>query len=391
MKVRAIKLKDMKYNPSFEAPEGVWDYDDFFKPANKAWHDGWISWDCLLADPSRNTLWIGLAAWNSDIFWAFDRKTRKLRSMNYRRVGNRYDAKFHRSLLFDKDGIIWAATALYHDIDRYFDAPGGAIVRFDPNTNDLKVVARPFPHVYIQSIQIDAKRGLLYGQTYTPEFMFVYDMATGQTRDLGPLGSGIGLAQAEQLSIDRNGTVWGQWGAGRAWANAAGPTAFRLFKYHPDEGKRVFLDYGLPHWKSRNGMGGFVRADGTHTGPDGAVYMGTGEGVLCRIDPDSEKVEAIGKPAPGIRLAGMANGPDGKLYGSVGKGGNANLFSYDPRSGKLENLGPIFDEDIREQAYQVHNMAIFPDGTIYCGENDVPFRSSYLWEITGACKGKKKS
>lgn len=385
MQVRAIKLVDEHFKDAISAPQGVWDYDEFLKPTSRAYFDGWISFDCLLADDKRDVVWVGLARMNADIFHVFDRRTRKFKSMNYRKVGDRYDAKFHRSLLFDADGKIWAATALLHEIDRFMEAPGGAIVRFDPDTKVLNVVGRPLPHHYIQSIEIDRKRGLLYGQTYCPEVFFAYDMKSGAVRELGPISSGIGLSQAEQLSIDRNGTVWGQWGVGRAWANAPGPTQFRLWSYHPDEKKPRYRKIGCPRL---DGGAGFARIDGTVTGPDGAVYVGTVEGLLCRIDPDREKIEAIGKPAPGVRMAGMACGPDGKLWGTTGRFGHANLFSYDPRGGKLEHVGPIFDDSIGVQAYQIHNLAIMADGTIYAGENDVPTRSSYLWEIRGACRPK---
>ena len=33
---------------------------------------------------------------------------------------------------------------------------------------------------------------------------------------------------------------------------------------------------------------------------------------------------------------------------------------------------------------QRDDMTIASDGTIYLGENDVPYRSGYLWEITRA-------
>ena len=42
-----------------------------------------------------------------------------------------------------------AIAALLHDVDRYFDAPGGALVSFDPATEELRIVARPMPHVGI--------------------------------------------------------------------------------------------------------------------------------------------------------------------------------------------------------------------------------------------------
>ena len=129
MKVRALKLKDARF-PADEGhlvTEGTLDYSQIVKKPK--WFHDWISFDCLLADDKRNTIWCGITAFDANIFWAYDRKTGKFRDMKYSKVGDRFDAKFHRSLLFDKQGMIWAATALLHDMDNYHAAPGGAIVR----------------------------------------------------------------------------------------------------------------------------------------------------------------------------------------------------------------------------------------------------------------------
>jgi streptogramin lyase len=187
------------------------------------------------------------------------------------------------------------------------------------------------------------------------------------------------MGQSEALAIDRQGTVWGTWNVTRAWLNTPGNDQFRLWNYHPDHGRIKFLDYGLPTQSGRNG---FAHADGVHAGPDGAIYMGTAEGLLCRIDPDDHSVSLIGKPGPHRRLAAMANGPDGMLYGAAGRDGAATLFRFDPASCTLEDLGLIYDPVLQERAYQLHDMAIAADGTIYAGENDVPYRSGYLWEIS---------
>ncbi len=384
MHVRSLKLVDARFDraEAYPATEGTWDYGDFVGGKHDDWFNDWISFDCVLADDERQVIWCGLTRMNTDIFWAYDRRSGTFRSMGYAKLADRYDAKFHRSLTFDGTGQIWAATALLHEIDRYHQAPGGAIVQFDPVSEKIEIVDRPLPHLYIQSLVLDGGRRLLYGQAFTPETLFVYDIDAGTCKNLGPLGSGFEMAQAEQLAIDRHGAVWGCWGVTRAWSNAGtGPTSLRLWRYHPDEGKRQFLDTGLP---SLRGGGVYVKSDGEHTGPDGAVYVGTAEGTLCRIDPDTYEVELLGKPAPGRRLAGMANGPDGRLYGSCGNDGAAKLFRYDLAEGRFTNLGPIFDAETGEQAWQVHDMTIAADGTIYAGENDVPHRSGYLWEIAGA-------
>jgi hypothetical protein len=381
-RIRACKLLDARMADN-EVPlvrDGVWDYADLLGAGRSNWKADWISFDCLLADDRRNAVLCGLTRLNNDIFWAYDRASGEFRSLEYPKIADRYDAKFHRSLVRDRSGTIWAATALLHEIDMYDEAPGGAIVHFNPETKELAIVDRPLPHLYIQSLQIDAERGLLYGQTYTPEMFFVYEMQSGKCRVLGPLGSGVAMGQSEQLAIDRRGAVWGCCALGRPWAYTRGPNEFRLWRYHPDEDRRQFFKYGLPALGNHER---FVKADGACTGPDGAVYMGSTEGVLYRIDPDSLRPELVGKPATGNRLTGMAVGPDGRLYGSCGRDGEASLFRYDPRSKELSDLGPIFDPECSERAWQVHDMTITSDGTIYVGENDVPHRSGYLWEISG--------
>lgn len=382
-RIRALKLKDGHFDrrQAIDATYGAWDYDEFLKPANRKWRDDWISFDCLLADLERDIVWCGIATFTSDVLWAYDRKTGKFRSMGYAKVGDKFDAKFHRSLLHDNTGEIWAATALYHDPENYLEAPGGALVRFNPRTEKFQIVDRPLPHVYIQSIEIDRERNLLYGQTVYPEYFFKYSIDTGEFTNLGVISGGQGLSQAETLVVDPHGTVWGCYGVCRAWANAVGSVGARLWSYHPDDKAPVYHKHGLPSLDGK----GFVKPDGVHLGPDGAVYMGSAEGGLYRINSKNAKVEFIGKPAPGARLTGMVNGHNGLLYGSCGRLGAANLFSFDPGSGALTNLGPIFDPQLGEQMYQVHNMCLMPDGTIYAGENDVPYRSSYLWEIAGVC------
>lgn len=380
--IRAHKLVDARFKRD-EIPlvrDGIWDYAQLTGEGRSEWFHNWISFDCLLADDQRNLIYCGLTRLNNDVFWAFDRATSTFKSLGFARIADRFDAKFHRSLVRDDSGTIWAATALLHEIDCYDKAPGGALVRLRPETGELSLIARPLPQLYIQSLALDRQRGLLYGQTYTPEMFFVYELASGDCRIRAPLGSSIAMGQSEQVAIDRNGAVWGCCALGRPWAYTQGPAAFRLWRYHPQGDQWQVFRFGLPALDAPSHT---VKADGACTGPDGAVYMGTAEGALYRIDPDSYEVPLVGKPAPGRRLAGMAVGPDQRLYGSCGRDGAANLFCYDPASGKLTNLGPIYDPECGEQAWQVHDMTITADGTIYAGENDVPHRSGYLWEISG--------
>ena len=379
MNVKAIKLKDARFG-NFHAEMSHWDYAEIVSGKHDDWMNDWISFDSILVDDRRLTVWCGLTSFAGDIFYGFDRSTRQFRSMNYQSVGDRYDAKFHRALFFDNQDRIWAATALLHDIDRYYEAPGGAIVQFDPNKEKLRIVSRPFPHLYIQGLTIDSSRGILYGITFTPERFFRYDIETGKATDLGPIGSGFRMAQGATIAVDRTGACWGTWGLTRAWLSNPPPDEIRLFRYHPDVGKIEYLTHGLP---GLQGEAGTTACDEVHIGPDGAVYMGTAQGLLCRIDPSTCAVHTIGKPGPAQRLAAMANGPDGMFYGTAGNNGAVVLFSYDPKRDRLTEHGPIYDPELRQRAWHIHSLSISSDGTMYGGENDVPDRSGYLWEISG--------
>ena len=81
------------------------------------------------------------------------------------------------------------------------------------------------------------------------------------------------------------------------------------------------------------------------------------------------------------RLTSLEMAPDGYAYGGTGRFGKCELLRFDPKTEKTELLGHIVDED-GEPCYQVHHLIVLPDGPLFVGENDCPYRSSYLWEIT---------
>jgi len=110
------------------------------------------------------------------------------------------------------------------------------------------------------------------------------------------------------------------------------------------------------------------------------IYAGTGEGGLCRINPDTAEVKLLGAPCPPKRIAAFAE-RGGCLYGIGGRFGNASLFRMDLSTEKYELLGKLHDPELDVSAWQIHDMSIAPDGAIFAGENDTMTRSAYLWEI----------
>lgn len=377
MIVRAHKLHDAPVKDWAGTIQDRHEYSDF--KADNTLRVKWISFDGVLCVEGSDLVYLGITSFDSDIFRAFDRTTGKFTDLGYSRVADPFDAKFHRSLVASRDGSIYGAIALLHDVDNYFNAPGGAIVRYTPANGGIGKIGIPMPHVYIQGMVIDEDRRIAYCQTFTPEYLVAYHLDTGESRVLGLTGSGFAMGQGENIVLDSRGRVWGGWSVTRAWQSSAGVDQYRLYRYDPAADRIEFFRHGLPHL---DGSSGYAHLDGLFAAPNGKLYCGSGEGGLFRIDPDTAEVTLLGAPVPPARIAAFAIGPDGFLYGIGGRYGNASLFRMDLDTERYELLGRIQDEATGESAWQVHDMDIAPDGVIFACENDNPHRSSYLWEIT---------
>ena len=377
MKVTALKLKDRRFSNWRSEVENRWNYDDLYR--DPAWFNDWISFDCCLFLAEKDILYCGLTHLGGDIFWAFDRGSRTFVSCGYKSLNDGFDAKFHRSLVRrESDGCIYAATALLHDIDRYWEARGGQIVKYDPAGGQLERIAVPMPHLYIQTICLDQQRGMIYGVTFTPERMFSYDLKAGIARDLGPISSGFEFTQAQNIELDDEGCAWSPWTVTRAWQSSPGPDSQRLCKYDPSTEKFIYFKTGLPKPDKESE---YVKMDGLFNLGTGDLFAAGGNGFLYRIDTNTGKARYLGAPIVDrpSRLSSMKLGPDGAAYGVVGMEGNCEVIRFDPRCEKYDLLGPVIDGE--QRCWQVHDIAVTPDGTIYACENDNPYRSSYLWEI----------
>lgn len=379
MKVRAIRLQDVSYGDQWlDEIEDRWEYRDFKR--DEAWRRGWISMDCLCHDPADDRVYLGITSFDGEIFRAYDRGREEFVDLGYHRIADPFDAKFHRSLVkWDRDGCLYGAIALLHDVDRYWEAPGGAIVRYDPRSGALAKIGIPLPHVYVQSICLDPGRGVLYGMTFTPERLFRFHLESGRADDLGPIGSGMAMAQGENVVLDGRGSVWCGWGVTRAWQSSPGVDAHRLCRFDPAEDRLRFFDAGLPN---PDGSYGYAKVEGLFNLAPERLYASGANGSLYRVDLDTGTSVYLGTPVADrrSRLASLATGPDGAAYGVTGRDGRCEVIRFDPATERWELLGPVVDGDTA--CWQVHDVAVTPDGVLYAGENDHPQRSSFLWEIT---------
>jgi hypothetical protein len=171
--------------------------------------------------------------------------------------------------------------------------------------------------------------------------------------------------------MDDSGCVWATWSRGN-----------NLFKYDPEKKEIDWLKVGLPklavsHFASSPSDPGQV--DCMVNGGDGFIYIGSVSGGLFRLDPGEVKVEYLGKPLVGLRMAAMTIGPEGRIYAIGGMGEGSRLFSYDREEGKFTIHGAVIDED-GQSPYITHHVVMSDSRTFYSGETDNPKRSGFLWE-----------
>lgn len=284
MEVKALKLRDVDYGDQWDHEiEDHWEYNDF--RADAAWREGWISMDSVYHNADDDRIYLGITSFDADIFRAYDRAGGEFVDLGYGRIADPFDAKFHRSLVrWENDGCLYGAIALLHDIDKYWEAPGGAIVKYDPSSGELRKIGIPMPHMYIQSICLDQERGVIYGMTFTPERMFRFNLADGRSDDLGPISSGMEMAQGENLELDDDGCVWCGWSVTRAWQNFAGVDRNRLCKFDPETDRIEYFDAGLP---KPDGTYGYERVEGIFNLGEGRMFASGANGSIYRIDTET--------------------------------------------------------------------------------------------------------
>ena len=214
--------------------------------------------------------------------------------------------------------------------------------------------------------------------TFTPERMFRFNLADGRSDDLGPISSGMEMAQGENVELDDDGCVWCGWSVTRAWQNFAGVDRNRLCKFDPETDRIAYFDAGLP---KPDGSYGYERVEGLFNLGGGRMYASGANGSIYRIDTETGMGTYLGTPVADrrSRLTTLQPGPDGAAWGVTGRDGKCEVIRFDADSESWDLLGPVSDGDA--DCWQVHDVAVTPDGTIYAGENDSPYRSGYLWEI----------
>ncbi|MDD2708191.1 MAG: hypothetical protein PHV34_09300 [Verrucomicrobiae bacterium] len=365
MKTTAYQLR--KLQQPVAVPLSTLGYRDFV--SNPDWYHNLISFTSLAHMPARGSVVCGLTAFDTDLMYEFDCKTKRFRCLKYAEVSEKFEIKIHRSLHRMRDGRVMGATACLHREDQRAEGAGGRIFIVDPETGQYEFLGIPVPHDYIQTITVDEDRGLVYGFTYPVFNFFVFDLKTRRNRRVDYMGSIPHI-----IALDDRGGYWATWNC----------RSHNLFRYDPDQDKIEYHHHALPRTKESCNLmyPGAGPIDSMVNGGDGYLYIGESFGNLDRLDPVSGKVEDLGKPVEDTRIPAITPGPDGRLYGIAGFKGNCHLFAHDRKSGRFEDLGWIRDAATGEPLFIGHDMCFAGERTLLIGETDTAHRAGYLWECT---------
>jgi len=313
-------------------------------------------------------MFCGTTNFVNDLLHSFDPAAGAFQSMNYAAVAEPNEIKVHRSLDVGGDGCVYGATSSLSGLDAMAEAPGGKLFKLDPATGQIDVLGVPVPHLYIQTISLDATRKMIYGMAYPAFTFFAFSLEKRELVYSRYVGSISHIA-----AVDPEGGYWGTWLARRG--------EHKLFRWEPAAGKIRFLDQGFPTPCRSLMYRGAGPIDAMIDGGDGYLYIGHESGELYRLDWRTDRLEYLAKPMPGTRLPALAAGEDALLFGAGGADRACMGFVYDRKTGRSEVLGEIRDERSDTACFRTHDCCLL--GTdLYVGETDNPERGCFLWKCS---------
>jgi outer membrane protein assembly factor BamB len=282
-------------------------------------------------------------------------------------------------------GVIPGATSVTHslvvsDEGHAFigTAPGGHLLEYTPGDFDQQSIeigkplavtdhGTPVPGESILALAIDRKANRIYGLTSPNAHLFSYSISTHMFQELGIVAHSAPWAERNEhdkmmsrmLAVDGQGNVF-----------VTGEDGY-FFEVNGKEQTLQKLSVRAPAVPGREP---YTRVDAFLTAKSGAIYGGTSDGYLFRLDPETHKVMNLGKPLNQYRIAGLAWGLNGKIYGAGGDESEmSRLFSYDPNDGSYDLLGFI---DVNRRpyftwaAYVIGDIVSDDRGTVYLGEDE---------------------
>lgn len=274
---------------------------------------------------------------------------------------------------------------LWADIKgKYANFEGGHIYRYDPLEGDGEVyfedeqarivdLGIPVKGNSIYAMTFNRDKSKIYGISYPEARLFVYDLESGQSKDLG-----LWLEQKSYAGPERS---WRS--VPRALIAAADGKIYSsgdnglITYYDPANGKISQTTMRIPgeYWEAWN-YNGYPVIEQLITEDGNKIFGSTSDGFIFRIQTDTRELNNLGKPRWSRRVRGMTLGPDQKLYMICGEFEEVcKMYSYDisgNETGFIEYgvLGVDRSPYYAKRPYQFDAMTTGLNGSIFIGESD---------------------
>jgi len=281
--------------------------------------------------------------------------------------------------------------------------PGGHFLSYDMVTGEFQDLAIAPEGEGILTMNMDTRRGRIYGITWPKGHFFRYDLASKELKNFGPVSrqgeNGVGeeyRTLCRSFAVDpRDGSVYFTTGDGDILYYCYDSDSIKTV-----EGEDMKKDYFGLYEATSPGHMAYNWRQTTWYEPDNSAYGVHGNsGYLFRFDPDTPKVEVLDRltSLPSKKSGmfdqfsygylGFTLGPDGRtLYYLTGgpvyidgkrvKGKsstamgeskgieNLHLITYDIPENKYTDQGPILYED-GTRPYYVNSIAVDKNGNVY--------------------------
>jgi hypothetical protein len=313
------------------------------------------------------------------------------------------------------DGKLYFATHLgYYSIINGMEMPGiptgdykpyrgGHLLVYDRATKKTESLAIAPGAEGILTMTMDTKRGLIYGITWPSAYLFRYNVATKEMKNLGPYTGKAETVKGEEyrvicrsIAVDpADGTAYFTNANGDIKRLARGSDVPEVIA-----GEDMRKDYFGKYEVSTAGSMAYNWRQVFWYAPENVIYGVHGNsGYLFRFDPKKPRLEVLERlTSEPSKLSGMFDqfsfgylgfklGPDGRtiyyLTGgpiyvdgkrvkgedAIARGAargleNLHLITYDIPTGKYQDNGAIFYPNGDRPTY-VNSIAIGNDGTVY--------------------------
>lgn len=364
---------------------------------NNHWEEGF--WNGLCAASDGN-VYLGTCGHGySAVFYKYDPKIGEMTEIaniseflgNYGK-GVRIHGKIHTSIEEGPDGKLYFASGSMGSGPLEFDLrswEGGHWFSYDLSSGKLEDLGLVTPNYGLFGIVVDPKRRLLYGSG-SDAHLYSYDIEKRETRDLGRFANGPDATRI--MVLDDQGNLYSARTGGRIW------------KYDVKEGRIRDLPVTLPfdptaYPPTTSGDKTIIREAFWDEVNKKIYRINAQKSWLFEYDPQAGRhgtvrflAELLPDDLPEVlkntfyASLGFTLGKSRKVYympvtASLNEkftrgvhfelqAGQRHLITYDLKTGKKEDLGPVFTEEGLIVGDFIHRPPtggadVGPDGTVY--------------------------